>query len=333
MKEIEQYIRNGKISMIQGDGEMGKTTVALAIAAAVSTGTALPGGFVFDAPARVIVQNAEDSYNQTIRPRLEMLGADCDMIHVIDEDDAALSFTDERIEQAIIKTQAKLCIFDPVQAYFRGANMNSANSVRPVMKHLGKVAERHDCAVLLVGHLNKGSLRTRAAYRGLGSIDIYSAARSVMSVNKLDEYTRVMVHTKSNLAPKGAMIAFGFDPVAGFNWQGECDINADDLFNGARQTHESQSDKAQRLILDMLSNGAEEAAKILRTAEMQGISEKTLKRAKSELGVYSFKKSERWFWSMPIETKFINNYEEGQGGHVKALSPLTLLNEKNTEVI
>ena len=80
----EPYIPSGKISMIQGDGEMGKTTVALAIAAAVSTGIALPGGFAFDAPARVIVQNAEDSYNQTIRPRLEMLGADCDMIHAID---------------------------------------------------------------------------------------------------------------------------------------------------------------------------------------------------------------------------------------------------------
>jgi len=61
----EPYIPSGKISMIQGDGEMGKTT-----------GIALPGGFAFDAPAQVIVQNAEDSYNQTIRPRLEMLGAD-----------------------------------------------------------------------------------------------------------------------------------------------------------------------------------------------------------------------------------------------------------------
>jgi len=40
------------------------------------------------------------------------------MIHVIDEDDEALSFTDERIGQAIIKTQARLCIFDPVQAFF-----------------------------------------------------------------------------------------------------------------------------------------------------------------------------------------------------------------------
>lgn len=327
----EPFIPSGKISLIQGDGEMGKTTVSLAIAAAVSAGTALPGGFAFDAPARVIVQNAEDSYNQTIRPRLEMLGADCDMIHVIDEDEDALSFTDERIEQTIIQTQAKLCVFDPLQAYFRGASMNSADSVRPIMKHLGKVAERHNFAMLLVGHFNKGSMRTWAAYRGLGSIDIYSAARSVMSIAKIDENTRIIAHTKSNLAPKGAPIAFGFDPVFGFSWQGESDINADDLFNGAQQPRESQFDKAKQLILDMLENGPIEAAKIFKRAEIRGISEKTLKRAKFELGAYSFKENECWFWTMPIETHFID-YKEGQGGQegqTQALTPLTFFNKRN----
>jgi RecA-family ATPase len=225
----EPYIPSGKITLIQGDGSMGKTTAAMAITAAVSTGTPLPGSGYYAEPANVIVQNAEDSYSQTIRPRLEQSGADCGMIHVIDEDEDALSFSDERIEQTIMQTKARLCILDPVQAYFKGANMNSANSVRPLMKHLGKVAERHDCAILLVGHLHKSG--GKAAYRGLGSIDIYAAARSVLTVGcaGVDENIRVMVHNKSNLAPAGKPQAFTLDPVYGFTWTGEYNISVDEV--------------------------------------------------------------------------------------------------------
>jgi RecA-family ATPase len=151
----EPYIPSGKITLIQGDGSTGKTTVSLAIAAAVSTGISLPGSIGCGVPASVLVQNAEDGLGDTIRPRLEQFGGDCDMIYNIDDEEYALSFTDERIEQSIIETKARLCILDPLQAYFRGANMNSANSVRPVMKHLSNIAGRNDCAILLVGHLHK----------------------------------------------------------------------------------------------------------------------------------------------------------------------------------
>ena len=173
----EPYIPNGAITLIQGDGGTGKTTVSLAIAAALTKGEALPGGNT-PVPSNVIIQNAEDSYAQTIRPRLEMMGADCDMIHVIDEDEQALSLSDERIEETIVQTNAKLLLLDPIQAYFGGANMNSANGVRPLMKKLGMVAARHNCAVLLVGHLHKKS--GKAQYAGLGSIDIFAASRSVL---------------------------------------------------------------------------------------------------------------------------------------------------------
>ncbi|MCL2049462.1 MAG: hypothetical protein FWG87_12135 [Defluviitaleaceae bacterium] len=66
-----------------------------------------------------------DSYPKTIKPRLEQLGADNDMIEIIVENEDELSFTDERIEQTIIKFNAKLVVLDPVQAYFGGANMNN----------------------------------------------------------------------------------------------------------------------------------------------------------------------------------------------------------------
>ena len=97
----EPYIPRGAITLIQGDGGEGKTTVSLAIAAAVSTGTPLPGQVpftraTFGSPniaiqADVVIQNAEDSYTKTIKPKLELFGADCDLIHVIDEDEKELT--------------------------------------------------------------------------------------------------------------------------------------------------------------------------------------------------------------------------------------------------
>jgi len=84
----------------------------------------------------------------------------------------------------------------------------------------------------LVGHLHKKG--SAPQYRGLGSIDIYAAARSVMTVGKLleDETTLVIVHNKSNLSVPGASQAFGIDDGCGFWWLGECGAMVDELMGG-----------------------------------------------------------------------------------------------------
>ena len=139
------------------------------------------------------------------------------MIHVIDEDEKELTLSDGRIEQAIIDTGALLCILDPIQAYLGKANMNSAGGVRPLMKRLGAVAARHGCAVLLVGHLHKAGGKSQ--YRGLGSVDIFAAARSVLTVGRIpmDDRMRVVINNKNNLSPAGAPQAFGIDPAGSFS--------------------------------------------------------------------------------------------------------------------
>ena len=321
----EPYIPRGAISLIQGDGGMGKTSSSLAIAAAVSRGNALPGG-IDGAPAAVIVQNAEDSYTRTIKPRLEKYGADCDMIEVIDEIEQELSLSDNRIEDAIIRTGAKLLIIDPVQAYFGGRNMNSAGGVRPLMKQLGAVAARHGCAVLLVGHLHKKGGSPQ--YRGLGSIDIYAAARSVMTVGKLteDETTRVIVHNKSNLSAPGASQAFGLDDDGGFCWLGECGATVDEVMGG-KPKQESQIAKARRLIETALANGPVPAADMEQLAEEEGISFKTFKRAKEVLCVVSYQRGRLWYWDLPIEVDYeectSSEGQDGSEGQVAALVPLS----------
>ena len=145
------YIPYGKLTIIQGDPGEGKTTAVLQIAALLTKGEKLPEDDQEREPVNVIYQTAEDGLADTVKPRLESAGADCSKVLVIDESEQGLSMADERIEEALKQTGAKLVILDPIQAYLgSGVDMHRANEIRPVMKHLGDMAEKYGCAIILI---------------------------------------------------------------------------------------------------------------------------------------------------------------------------------------
>lgn len=111
------YVPFGKITIIQGDPGDGKTTLVLNIAALLSNGTPMPESEVEISSAKTIYQSAEDSVEDTLKPRLVSAGADCTRIAFIDESESGLTLNDHRIEDAIIETGARLVVLDPLQAY------------------------------------------------------------------------------------------------------------------------------------------------------------------------------------------------------------------------
>ena len=294
------YIPFGKLSMIQGNPGEGKTTLALRIAAACSKGEPLPGCEAHE-PFRVFYQNAEDGLEDTIRPRLEKANADLSMIHYIKENEHSLSMADERIEAAIAETGARLMILDPVQAYVgKYVDMNRANDVRDVMKSLGSVADRTNCAITLIGHLNIAQ-GMNSSYRGLGSIDFRAAPRSIMLVGRMknDPNARIVVHDKSSLAPQGKSLAFTLDDDTGFRWlDGYGDISSDDLLGGI--SPDTKCADASNLILSMLADGKPvPASEIYREEHERGISERTLKEAKKNIsGIGTRKVANLWYWQL-----------------------------------
>jgi len=291
------YIPFGKITVIQGDPGDGKTTVVLAIAAAVTTGATLPESSTAAEPMSVIFQTAEDGLGDTVKPRLIQSGADCGRVIVIDESEQELSLSDVRIEQAIMQTEAKLFILDPLQAYLGAdVDMHRANQIRPVLKRIGAIAEKTGCAIVVIGHLNKGT--SKSQYRGLGSIDIQAAARSVLTVGRIKgkPYTRAIAQGKNNLAPEGKAIGFELSPETGFHWIGTLDITIDDLLSGVMPEHDSTYDRAVELLKTELADGDRPAAFLFEKAESEGIQERTLRSAKAALAVVSYKRDKRWFW-------------------------------------
>jgi KaiC/GvpD/RAD55 family RecA-like ATPase len=292
------YLPLGKIVILQGDPGLGKTTMALSFAAALTAGTPLPWDNSPFGVCDVIFQSMEDGYGDTIRPRLEQLGADCGRVHVIREDEYPLTIGDNRLEQAIVKTNAKLLILDPLAQYM-GAEMSGAG-VRPIMTALMDMAKRTGCTILLISHLNKKGGKSQ--YRGLGAIDIAAVARSVLTVGKMpnDGELRCLVHGKSNLAPCGESQAYGFDEISGLTWLGECEVTLDELLEGKAKEPktDTQKDLAMSFLQTTLAGGDLPSTEIMREANAQGITDITLRRAKKAIGVKSYQFGGAWYCSL-----------------------------------
>ena len=266
------FIPYGKLTIIQGDPGDGKTTLVLNLAAKLSKGIGLDEDMQVSEPMNIIYQIAEDGLADTVKPRLEAADADCEKIMVIDESEKSLSMVDERLEQAIIQTNTRLLILDPIQAYLGGGmDMNRANEARDMTKKLGLLAEKYKCAIILIGHMNKAA-GNKAAYRGMGSIDFFAVARSVLLVGRIEgqENTRAVVQIKNNLAAFGHPKAFELT-------EGDYEITADELLGGVTPKA-NKKERAKQLIYELSeTNNVVKSEDIVNLAEEKGISIRTKK--------------------------------------------------------
>lgn len=292
------YIPYGKITIVQGDPGEGKTSLILKLASELSLGRCF-GEDELREPINIIYQTAEDGLADTVKPRLEDSGADCKRIMVIDDSEDSLSMNDVRIEAAIRTTGAKLLILDPLQAYLGDkVDMNRANETRDITKRLGTIAEKTGCAVVLIGHMNKGS-GAKAAYRGIGSIDFFAIARSVLLVARVPENSniRALAQIKNNLEKEGSTVAFEIKDNI-FNWIGEYDISIEELLSGFSQGNKSL--KAESFLKDLLTEeDSYPASEIFAKGKTLGISKRTLENSKQELGIKSIRVGTGWHWKLP----------------------------------
>jgi len=293
------YIPYGKLTILQGDPGEGKSTFILNIAALLTRGKNMPDGFRVPAPQRVVYQTAEDNIADTVKPRLIEAGADCDMIAYIVDDDIPLTLEDSRIEKVIEQTGARLFILDPLQGYLsQDSDMVNAGRMRSQLKRLVDVAAKYNCAVVIVGHMNKAS-GEKNLYRGLGSIDIAAIARSVLMISRDKENpsVRYMFPVKSSLAPEGAAVAFSLTEHLGFCWLGKREIDKAALINYSAM--DNKKSIALRTISDILDGHAMMGSSIVRKLKLMDISERTINNAKKELGIVSFRKDGAWYWRLP----------------------------------
>ncbi|MBI3782619.1 MAG: AAA family ATPase [Deltaproteobacteria bacterium] len=207
------------------------------------------------------------------------------------------------LDDALTRTGAALIVVDPLQAYL-GADidMHRANETRPVLAALARLAERYSCAVLLIRHLTK-SRSDRAAYRGLGSIDLTAAARSVLLAGRdpRDQGKRAVVQTKNSLTAEGPALGYAIEQDR-FVWTGESDLTAAALLAAdATEDERSALDEARDWLTEALASGPRRASEIQSGARNATISDATLRRARVALGVTKEKREFAgggWWWSL-----------------------------------
>jgi hypothetical protein len=317
------YIPRGKLTLLEGDPAAGKTWLALAIAAAVSRGRGFPHpedghpSAATSEPEDVIYLTAEDGLADTLRPRLDAMGADCARVHALTalrerDNETAVTLRDvDVLNDALTRTRAALLVVDPLQG-FLGAqvDMHRANEVRPVLAGLAKLAERHGCAVLCIRHLSKANAE-RPIYRGLGSIDFTATARSVLLVGRdpNDSNRRALVQLKNSLAPEGPALAYVIEGSS-FEWVGLSNLTAGSLLAPDSAGSERRArDGATEFLTSLLANGPVEAKEVQRHARAAGIAAATLRRAKDALGVRSRKRSGDgpWEWNLTKVTNMLTS--------------------------
>lgn len=296
------YIPLGKLTVIQGDPGDGKSTFVLNIIAYLTSGKPMPDGYIPNCNPMAVYQCAEDGIADTIKPRLEQAGAKCDQVAYIVDEDIALTLEDGRIETVIKETGASVFIIDPIQAFIPpDSDMLSATKMRSILRKLAATAEKYRCAVILIGHMNKGGT-TNPLYRGLGSIDIAAIARSVLMISR-DESNpnlRYMYPIKSSLAPEGQAIAFSFKISGGIEWQGRYNINLSDLTDSTA-VKKSKLEKARAKILQMLEEEPRPTKEILYELTKIGIGNRTAEKAKQELKIKAYRSGGCWYWKMSEE--------------------------------
>ena len=302
-KEVEwlwyPYIPYGKLTILQGDPGEGKSTVMLNLIATVTNGGIFPDGAVFDRPHPVIYQCTEDNAADTVKPRLLAAGAVCEKIAYILDEDEKLTLDDSRIEDTLVRTSARLIVFDPIQSFLpQDSDMQNIGRMRSLLKKLCIVAEKHRCAVVLIGHMNKGGANNQL-YRGLGSIDIAAIARSVLMIvrDRENPELRYLFQIKSSLAPEGRPVSFLMNRQQGFIWQEVCDLSIQDVIQNEPVSDNGKRSQAAVLLMELLTEQDMPSSEVFAELEKQGISRRTVQKAKKDAHIRAYKKNNIWYWS------------------------------------
>lgn len=331
-------IARGKVSMIAGNPGLGKSQVTASMTAIVSTGGTWP---VDKTPCEVgntIILSAEDDPADTIRPRLEVAGANLSRVYILDaivegtiadgseirrgfDLESDLSRLGAMLEKI---GGAALVVIDPITCYLGTTDSHKNSDIRALLSPLSEFAATHNVAVVCVNHFNKNSAG-EAITRVTGSLAFVAAARAVFVVARDPEQNsrRLFLPLKNNLGNDQTGLAFTvesaqlespYGPIqtSHVSWEaGTVTTTAAEAMAPQSSDEErTELDEAKHFLQALLAEGPVSSKQIIADAKGAGHSWRTIQRAQQALGIVAYKKGmkEGWAWRLPGPTPT----EEGQ---------------------
>lgn len=291
----------GDVTIVQGAGGDGKTTMMITIAAMLSKGKLPPSledGSLHDAPetkpTSTLFLTTENKGSSVVIPKFHNAGGNRTMLFFNNELEGHITLTREELVEAIEGSDARLVIIDPLQAFLpNGTNMGNMAKMRNIMTMLTNVAEEKNCAIVIIGHLNKNE-HSRSIYRGSGSVDIASAVRSILLVepDKKNETIKYVRNIKSN-----------FDGAEHTRIRLEYDENYRLTFREVIEEERlTQIAHASSLLRGLLQNGALPVTEVRSICQREGISPKTAQRARQRIGAVQKYNGRTALWELPTES-------------------------------
>lgn len=318
-----ERIALGKLTLIIGDPNVGKSLLTAAMAAVVSNGFLWPVDKTESPVGDVILISAEDDAADTIKPRLEAAEADNRRVHVLESiKEVSTDGTSVRrmfslkqdlaaLEEKLASIHGcKLVIVDPISAYLDDTDSHRNASVRGLLAPLAALAAKRKIAIVAIDHLNKNSNESNKLYRASGSLAFVAAARAVYIVtrDKDNVNRRLFMPIKNNIAKENTGLAYTVitaennAPVIA--WEPEPILITADEALGRSDSNEEKTkiEWAKQVLEVVLANGPVSSTDISREAKQAGISASTLNRAKEKLGIEPKKIGFKggWVWSLPI---------------------------------
>jgi putative DNA primase/helicase len=308
----------GKITVFAGMPGQGKSLATLDIAARVTTGSKYPDAANPLPPSEVLLVAGEDDPEDALVPRLMAANADRSRVHILKavrvsgQDHSLCLDVDVKAIHEFLDDhpEIRLISFDPISNHLCDVSMVDEQEVRATLGPLKGIAQELDVAIIGVMHLNKKEgLSAIHRVGGAGAFIGVARASWLFAPDPESQSNRLMLPLKNNYMRKSSGFTYrlaerlvgieGEDVGVPFiEWQGESDLDADEVLS-AQNKGEAFS-KAKAFIKDFLAEGPRDASDVSDTADAAGISQRTLDRAKAELGVESRKKSTgRWEWSLP----------------------------------
>jgi hypothetical protein len=308
----ELRIARGYLTIVEGIEGEGKSTVLVAVAAAVTCGQGLKD-MVFKGPENVLWLSAEDGLSTMLKPRLLAAGADCARVFASEQPFTLDDKGFQALREQLALHRPAIVVIDPVFAYTKGDPSKGADA-RACTNLLKQLAEEFHCAIVLVRHLGKSKGNGDPRVAGLYSIEWRAAARSVLvcGSDPDDQSKRAIAQSKNNLGPFAESVGYKITPDADtasgarFEWLGVSDLTAKRIL-AQPEAEDKKSDKADAAswLREYLGEGEQKAADVVRESRAEGIAKRTLDRAKKDVGVITrnegYGKDKVWFWRLDCQ--------------------------------
>lgn len=312
------------LSFVSGDPGLGKSHIAVDLAARLSSGSEWPDSGR-PVPGATLFLSSEDGFADVLRPRLRIAGADLARIGFLTgkakpevpeveflinlhEDlaaiEAALPEWEERLGLPI-----RLLIVDPFLNHLGVPGREE--EVRPLLARLAAFLRRTQLAAIGIRHLNKTAEKA-LLYRPGGLMAFTGAGRAEYIVGKdpHDETRRIFASIKSSLAVEQGSLAYqivGSDEdsaISMIRWLGPTTTTAEEVVAADNEKNTSQRKKAETMLLELLGEGRDlPTADVLKRAAEEGIGRDSVYSASRALGVTkkpsAFGKG--WVWSLTVD--------------------------------